>query len=73
MSDYLSQGKALFDIALEGDFLLFPKLTIHYYLLAINDIATQARNANEQLLVNWGEIIKLMKQPQEPPTGQITH
>jgi hypothetical protein len=73
LSHYLTQIKSMFDIALEGDFLFFPKSTIHYYLLVIDDIAARAKNANEQMLADWSEIIKLIKQSQVPPTGQITH
>lgn len=71
LSQFLAQALAMLEVALTGDFSAFDKPTIHYYLLAVDDIVSQARQFNEQLLSNWARIIWLLTQ--EPPSGEVKH
>lgn len=73
LSTLVSQTIAMLNVALAGDFSDFDGPTVHYYLLAIDDILTRTKDFNEQLLSNWNRIVKLLGEaegPQEPPSGR---
>ena len=73
LSEFLAQTIAMLNVALAGDFSIFDGPTVHYYLLAMDDIVTRTRNFNEQLLSNWAKIVKLLEEPQKPPSGEAIH
>lgn len=73
LSEFLSQAIAMLSVALTGDFSVFDGATVHYYLLAMDDIVTRTRNFNEQLLSNWAKIVKLIEGLHESSGGGTIH